>query len=132
MEKLNKAGALLSHGFKSISGKITGKSHNELNVKMYHSILGLCSNKNAVETSDTIVKNPEINHSKSRDEIIERLERIENLLKQKSEVQNGRKMSSVPRNSNRRPSGRKPSISEKTMRAYGGSVISIKELKHRI
>ena len=132
MEKLNKAGALLSHGFKSICGKVTGKSHNGLNIEMYHSILGLCSNKNAVETSDSIVKNPEINHSISRDEIIERLERIENLLKQKSEVQNGRKMSSVPRNSNRRPSGRKPSISEKTMRVYGGSVISIKDLKLRI
>ena len=87
MEKLNKAGALLSHGFKSICGKVTGKSHNGLNIEMYHSILGLCSNKNAVETSDSIVKNPEINHSISRDEIIERLERIENLLKQKSEIQ---------------------------------------------
>ena len=41
----------------------------------------------------------------------------------------GRKMSSVPRNSNRRPSGRKPSLSERTMRAYGGSTISIKELQ---
>ena len=96
-------------------------------------ISGLCSNKNAVETSDTIVKNPEMNDSKSRDEIIVRLERIENLLKQKSEIpSNGRKMSSVPRNSNRRPSGRKPSLSEKTMRAYGGSTISIRELKLRI
>ena len=74
------------------------------------------------------------NISKSRDEIIVRLERIENLLKKQSEEVPvaGRKMSSVPRNSNRRPSGRKPSLSERTMRAYGGSTISIKELQSGI